>query len=247
MGRDYSHQEIYEPLSKREQEILTLLARNLSDREIANTLFIAYTTVKWYNRQIFNKLGVENRQQAAAWAVRVGLVDSPTLPASAKLPAQLTPFIGRFHEIETLQQFLLDPAIRLITIHSPGGMGKTRLALKVAEEAANDFAQGMCFVPLVSVDSQEGLISAIANNIGLHLERDGRSAVQQLFDFLKHKCVLLILDNFEYALNSASLVSEILSHAAKIKILVTSREELNLNGETVYKLYSDCIQRAAFV
>src|SRR5579862_750654 len=122
------------PLSQRERDIVALLAENLSDQEIADRLILAYSTVKWYNRQIFNKFGVENRQQAVERALSLGLLEQsqPALVASSNLPPQLTPFIGRIPELETLNHLLLDPTTRLVTVLAPGGMGKTRLALAAA-------------------------------------------------------------------------------------------------------------------
>jgi len=233
-----SQQKPYEPLSHREQEILALLVRQMSDREIASNLFIAYTTVKWYNRQIFNKLGVENRRQAVERAISLGLVESTKLPNISKqsLPSHITPFVGRIHEIGELTQLLGDPSIRLITLLAPGGMGKTRLALQVADVVREQFSEGVCFVPLTSLTSDAHLLAAIADNTGFHYIQDSRPPKQQLLDFLGQKHLLLILDNFEQLVASAPLVSALLKSASRVKVLITSREKLNIVGETVYRV-----------
>ena len=106
----------FAPLSQRERDILALLAKGLSDREIADRLFLAYTTVKWHNRQIFNKLGVDSRQQAVERATAGGLqptrVPSPAA-STRKLPAALTPFIGRLGKRDkALIAFLADTGCR---------------------------------------------------------------------------------------------------------------------------------------
>ena len=134
-------EKYYDHLSQREQEVLTLLAQNLSDREISARLFLSYTTVKWYNRQIFNKLGVDNRQKAVESATILGLLKITPISNRSKhnLPAQLTPFVGRMGELERLGQLIHQTSTRLITFLAPGGMGKTRLALEVAAEATLDF------------------------------------------------------------------------------------------------------------
>ena len=116
-------------LTPRELEILALLAKRLSDREIAEALFIELTTVKWYNRQIYSKLGTKNRREAVTKAETLGLlVTASSLPSTfdQNLPADLTPFIGRERELAELAGLLAQSAVRLVTILGPGGMGKER-------------------------------------------------------------------------------------------------------------------------
>ncbi len=235
---DDSTPEYYDSLSHREQDVLGLLAQNLSDREISARLFLSYTTVKWYNRQIFNKLGVDSRQKAVERAKLLGLLKTSLTSDSSKhnLPAQLTPFIGRMSELEHLSELIRQPASRLITILAPGGMGKTRLALELAAESTAEFADGVYFVSLAPLTLAEQIIRLIAISIDFQFVQDARTPKQQLLDFLHHKQVLLLLDNFEHLLDGALLVDEILQAAPHVKILVTSRERLNLNGETVFTI-----------
>src|SRR5688572_17642820 len=124
-----------EPLSAREREILLLLAKNLTDREIADQLVIGHNTVKWYNRHIFQKLQVENRKQAAQRAAALGLLHAEIRHPKPvhNLPAQTTPFVGRIGELEELCRLLSADHPRLLTLLAPGGMGKSRLALALAE------------------------------------------------------------------------------------------------------------------
>lgn len=231
-------QEFHDPLSQREQEVLSLLAQKLSDREIADRLYLSYTTIKWYNRQIFNKLGVDNRKKAVERAARLGLFVLGSTPELVKhnLPAQITPFVGRMSELENLGRLIHQPLTRLITVIAPGGMGKTRLALAAAEAAMQRFTDGIYFVPLASLTLSEHIMPLIATSVGFQLTPDVRPPKQQLLDFFRNKQLLLILDNFEHLLDSASLVDEILQNASQTKIVVTSRERLNLNGETVFML-----------
>ena len=225
-------------LTPRELEILALLVKRLSDREIAEALFIEVTTVKWYNRQIYSKLGTKNRREAVARAEALGLlVTASSLPSTLnqKLPADLTPFIGRERELEELAALIAQSAVRLITILGPGGMGKTRLALKTAEGQHNNFTDGVYFIPLTAPCSGEYVFATIAESIGFHLPL-GSNPKQQLLNYLRAKQMLLVLDNFENLLESAEIVSEILRDAPNIKILATSREKLNLNGELLYRV-----------
>lgn len=225
-------------LSQREHDILELLAENRSDREIAVHLTLAYSTVKWYNRQIFNKLGVDNRQQAVERAFDLGWLEPPQSAHDPdhNLPKPLTLFVGRLKELEDLTRLLIDPHTRLVTILAPGGMGKTRLALATAQSVLGQFANGIHFVPFAALTSPEHLVPTIASAIGFQFSPDRRMPKQQLIDYLRTKQILLVLDNFEHLTEGAALVAELLSAAPELKVLVTSRERLKLEWETVYPL-----------
>jgi predicted ATPase/DNA-binding CsgD family transcriptional regulator len=227
-----------EPLTWREEDILILLAKRQTDREIAQTLTISLQTVKWYNKRLYAKLGVKNRREATARAEALGLLAAgakePAVSAH-NLPAQTTPFVGRQRELEDLSNLLAQTDVRLVTILAPGGMGKTRLALKSAEQHSSHFVDGVFFVPLTVQGSEYQLASAIAERVGLHLQVGGNPK-QQVLQYLRHKQTLLLLDNFEYALSGAGLVGELLLTAPDIKMLATSRERLNLSGETIYTI-----------
>ena len=230
---------LYEPLTAREREVLALIAQGLSDREIGERLFVARSTVKWFNRQIFRKLGVENRKEALQRAAELGLLDAPDVPKTEpkhNLPAALTPFIGRSEELDDLRRLLSHPHTRLVTVLAAGGMGKTRLALEVAESVQGQYADGVYFAALAGLSDSSQVISAVADALGFQFMPDGRTPEQQLSDFLRRKHLLLLLDNFEHLLDAAPLVSEMLAAAPQVKMLVTSRERLNLTGEVVYAL-----------
>ena len=102
-------------------------------REIAEALTLSPNSVKWYTRQIYAKLGVNSRKAAIQRARELGLLEyqAVPLPRSHALPAALTPFVGRQNELEQVRQLLADPAYRLLTLTGAGGVGKTRLALRV--------------------------------------------------------------------------------------------------------------------
>lgn len=158
------------------------------------------------------------------------------------LPVQLTPFVGREAELAQLAQLVLDPQCRCITLLGPGGIGKTRLAVQAARHHAHEFPQGVAFIPLASVGSFEVIIPAITNAIDFSLF--GSSAPQvQLLNYLKGKQMLLILDNLEHLIKDeqlhehiSDLVVSILQGAPGIKLLITSRQALNLQGEWVFEV-----------
>jgi predicted ATPase/DNA-binding SARP family transcriptional activator/Tfp pilus assembly protein PilF len=158
-------------------------------------------------------------------------------------PTHTTPFVGRTEERAGIVQRLADPACHLLTLVGPGGIGKTRLAIAVAEQLAPSFADGAYFVLLVSITSPAQLISALANALNFSFYRDVDPG-EQIRHYLQEKQMLLVLDNFEHLLNSPNadqpptggidLVTDILGAAPGVKIMVTSREALNLQEEWVY-------------
>ncbi len=151
------------------------------------------------------------------------------------LPFQPTAFVGRTTELAEIDALLGDPACRLLTLVGPGGIGKTRLAMRVAVDCAEQFDDGVYFVPLQSLDSSEFIVSAIADVLSFPFS-PGVDPKQQLIQYLREKALLLVLDNFEHLLDGAELLTEILEAAPDIKLLVTSREVLNLQEEWLYSV-----------
>ena len=245
----------FEPLTQREKEILLLIKKGLSNREIADTLHLSLETVKWYNKQTFSKLGVNSRTKAVAKAREYGVLAEGGAPTEQKatpppnnLPYQPTPFIGREAELSELITLLDYPSIRLVTIIGPGGIGKTRLALALAERllerssnqratGGSIFSDGIFFLALTGLDKPDLVFPELANVLNFQFEK-GRSKLrtteQQLLDYLAHKQMLLIMDNFENLVDGAGLLIEILRSTPEIKVLVTSREGLNLVEEYLY-------------
>ncbi len=153
----------------------------------------------------------------------------------SQFPTQVTPFVGRGQELADIRDRLATPECRLLTITGVGGGGKTRLAIEAARAVSAGFANGAVFVPLHSLNEPIELIPTIAHAVGLILY--GRDdPLTQLCNYLRDKSLLALLDNFEHLLESAALISELLTHATGIKVLVTSREALNLQEEWLYPL-----------
>jgi predicted ATPase/DNA-binding SARP family transcriptional activator len=209
------------------------------------------------SRVLAEELGVEpssetrelyERIRTGNWKLEVGDLKQPARESSnfqlptSNLPTPLTPFIGRERELADLGRLIADPACRCITLVGPGGIGKTRLALQVASVHRNVFAQGAAFVPLVAIDSVEVMVPAIAEALGFSFYGPTSPRVQ-LLNYLRDKQMLLVLDNVEHLLaadplqgNAADLFIKILGHAMDIKLLVTAREPLNVQGEWVFEV-----------
>lgn len=148
-------------------------------------------------------------------------------------PPRPTPLVGRENELASLGRLLRDPLCRLLTLIGPGGIGKTRLAVEVAEQEQALFADGIWFAPFAPVVSPTALIAAIADALELVL-RGQVTPQEQLLNHLASQQALLVLDNLEHLLAAAPLLVEILARAPRVKLLATSRERLNLHSEWVF-------------
>jgi len=154
---------------------------------------------------------------------------------SCPLPAPLTPLIGRASELSALRQMLGDAGCRLVTLIGPGGIGKTRLAVELANHPGQDYVHGVAFVQLASVNSASLLVPTIADALGITLfTSPGQKA--QLLSHLSEKHMLLVMDNLEHLVEDAGLVAEIICAAPRVKIVCTSREPLNLRGEWIFEI-----------
>ena len=148
-------------------------------------------------------------------------------------PAPLTTIIGRKPEINDVMR-LLDSA-RLVTLTGAGGSGKTRFALEVASLICSSFPHGACFVSLAPASQPEHIAPIIIATMGITPIQD-LPAHETIVRFLRDKAMLLVLDNFEHVIEAATFVTDLLAAAPALKILVTSREALHLNGEHLYPI-----------
>lgn len=145
------------------------------------------------------------------------------------LPVQVTTFIGRARELEDIKQLL--SSSRLLSITGPGGIGKTRLAIEAAVKLASTFEHGCFFIPLAPIREVDHVAQAIAEGMNFPLATHEDPKVQ-LLRYLKPRQLLLVIDNLEHLLDTVDLLREILQAAPEVKILATSREKLNIQGET---------------
>ncbi len=146
------------------------------------------------------------------------------------LPAQLTSFIGREKEISQIQEKMLHPDIRLLTLTGPGGSGKTRLSLAVAEQVLSEFPDGVFFVSLASLRDPALVLDAIAQTFGLRNAGD-MPLSEIITRFLTDKRILLVLDNFEHLIQAAPCITSLLKALPHLSMLVTSRSLLHVTGE----------------
>lgn len=155
----------------------------------------------------------------------------------ANLPAPPTSLIGREQDVAALRRSLANKAIRLLTLVGPPGIGKTRLALQVAEESFEDFEDGVGFAALATIQDPALVVSAITQALEIKEARD-RPPMERLKQALRDRHTLLVLDNFEQVLGAATVVAELLAAAPWLNILITSRSMLHIYGEYEFAVLS---------
>jgi predicted ATPase/class 3 adenylate cyclase len=163
-----------------------------------------------------------------------GLPDNAAPPRTRRLgnlPIPPTSFVGRAHERAEVREHVA--ASRLVTLVGPGGTGKTRLAIQVATDLADDYADGAFFVPLDPVSDPALLVPAISQALGV-AGSGPTDPRERLLGYLAGRELLLVLDNFEQIRPAAATVDDLLGAAPGLRVLVTSRAALDLYGEQLF-------------
>jgi predicted ATPase/DNA-binding CsgD family transcriptional regulator len=243
-----------EPLSLREIEILRLISEGLSNREIAEQLVLSVDTIKWYNKQIFSKLGVSSRTQAASFLRQnSSLVSSPSSTGESEiglrhklpehnLPLPLNSFLGREDEIALIKSLLGDTPgpeakrgenARLVTLTGPGGVGKTRLAVQTALGLVKKFSDGVWLIDFAPLSDPLFVPQTVVATLGIW-EDGSTPMLTNLIAYLREKRMLLVFDNCEHLIDAcAQLTAAILPACPGVSVLATSREALGIAGEYV--------------
>ncbi len=217
-------------------EQANLSARAISDLERG----VKRTPHKETIELLANALALPPQKRALfVAAARPALAPPATVPAlhlhESDLTAPLTSLIGRERELLALTRMLGQSDVRLLTLTGTGGVGKTRLALHLAEELAADFDDGAYLVSLAPVRDARLVAPAIARTLGLH-EEPGAPALQQVIAYLCERQSLVILDNVEHVVAIAPDIAALLARCPRVRMLITSRRPLRIRGEREFPL-----------
>jgi predicted ATPase/DNA-binding CsgD family transcriptional regulator len=232
------------PLTRREQEVLELMAFGLANKEIADRLFLSRRTVESHIDHVLGKLNAPTRARAVVEAGRAGLLAGTATnaaPYSAdsrqnNLPFQLTTLLGREQDLVEVKSQL--QAHRLVTLTGSGGVGKTRLALRVGIDLLDLYSDGVWLCDFSPI-SDPALVGGAVAKVLVVRERQNRPLVESIVEALKRRQSLLILDNCEHLVATvAELVDEILHTCPNIRILATSRQALGIVGELAHRVRS---------
>lgn len=212
-------------VTDREAEVLALLSERLSNAQIARKLHISVRTVEHHVSALLRKHSAADRRALARFADR-GLTDLPR--RLARLPSLHTSFVGRVAERDLVRATLRSG--RMVTLLGPGGVGKTRLAIAVAEMMAPAFGNRGAFVDLTSV--RDGFAApAVAAALGVS-QQPQQPLLDTITDQLGERPALLVLDSCEHLLDAvAEVVARVIAACPAVVVLATSRERLRLPGE----------------
>ena len=169
-----------------------------------------------------------------SFAASVEVAVEPRSRPTAPLPRPTTRLIGRDTDVAQVLDLLVDPDVRMVTIVGPGGIGKSRLAVAVAEGAKQRYPDGVVYVELASLREPSLVLPTIAKTLGI--EEPGTSADALLRDQLAEARMLIVLDNMEQLAAAAGDLSNLLGSTESVQVLVTSRRILGIRAERVYSL-----------
>ena len=212
------------PAPERESRLTEMLTRI---RDAGDVSYQHFSAAAELQRLVENDLAVLLSERFEMAPSADGAADGASLPEALPVPA--TPLVGRDDDAAAVSDLVRAEGVRLVTLTGPGGVGKSRLAVEVAQRLGAGFADGVRFVELGSVRAAELVTAAIAAALGLNTS--GGALITDLKSYLRARRLVLVLDNFEQVMGAAPLVAELLGAAPGVVALVTSRMVLRLSGE----------------
>ena len=212
------------PAAERESRLAEMLARI---RDAGDVSYQRFSAAAELQRLVENDLAVLLSERFEMASSGDGAAGGASLAGAVPVPA--TPLVGRDDDVAAVGDLVRAEGVRLVTLTGPGGVGKSRLAVEVAQRVGAGFADGVRFVALGSVRAAELVTAAIAAALGL--STSGGALITDLKSYLRARRLVLVLDNFEQVMGAAPVVAELLGAAPGVVALVTSRMVLRLSGE----------------
>ena len=228
--REPAHRHLMRLYMRSDQQAAALQQYETCERNLREELGVSPS------RETFDLYQAIRARQVSGPGHSLSPLSVAPVPPPHTLPPQPTPFVGREEELAQITQLLVNPTCRLLTVVGPGGIGKTRLAIQVGTDQEDRFIHGVYFVPLSSLGSTALFASTIMETLNVS-RQGGIEPNEQLLNHLQDKNILLILDNFEHLLEGTGLVAQMLAEAPRLKLLITSRERLNLREEWLFELW----------
>jgi len=217
------------PAPERESRLTELLTRIRDDGEVS---YQHFSTAAELQRLVENDLAVLLSERFEKVSSGDRTMAEASFPEAVPVPA--TPLVGRDDDAARVSELVRAEGVRLVTLTGPGGVGKSRLAVEVAQRVGPDFADGVRFIELGSVRAPALVTAEIAAGLGLNTS--GGAQITDLKSYLRARRLVLVLDNFEQVIGAAPLVAELLGAAPGVVALVTSRMVLRLTGEHEFQV-----------
>ncbi len=212
------------PAPERESRLAEMLTRI---RDAGDVSYQRFSAAAELQRLVENDLAVLLSERFERASSEDGAAGDASLAGAVPVPT--TPLVGRDDDAAAVSDLVRAKGVRLVTLTGPGGVGKSRLAMEVAQRLGPGFEDGVRFVELGSVRAAEMVTAAIAAALGLNTS--GGALITDLKSYLRARRLMLVLDNFEQVIGAAPLVAELLGAAPGVVALVTSRMVLRLSGE----------------
>jgi predicted ATPase len=219
------------PAPKREKRLSELIERMQSEDSAS---YRHFETPAELARLVQDDLAIllsERFEVTAARPAGAAATEQPSRSLSSP-PLPLTPTVGRDRDVAAVVE-LVRGGTRLLTLSGAGGIGKSRLALEVAQQLADEFGPDLYYVSVESLTSPESVLHTIADRLQVRLEGT-RGPLEALVEYLRERRSLLLLDNFEHVVDAAAQVAALLDRCPRLQVLVTSRQVLRLQAEREY-------------